>query len=186
MSFPAIVRISRNGSDGSGVFIADDLVITAGHVVRPQGGQLDPEDYRVILPDGSSVEVKAMHCLERWSSGFLPSADMGVLRVKVKHAGLVARVRIDPQAVQLAVTVGGAHTQQFRGTVTRVASGAAFDMFSSSDLAFPAGVSGGPIVDATGAVVGIATRSAAAPNPDLLIGLPLLAHTFGWLRDNCP
>lgn len=186
MSFPAIVRISRHGSDGSGVFIADDLVITAGHVVRPQSGQLDPDDYRVVLPDGSSLEVKVMHCLTGWANGFSPGADMGVLRVKVKHAGLVAPVRIDPQAVKLAVTVGGAHTQQYRGTVTRVASAAAFDMFSSSDLAFPPGVSGGPIVDATGTVVGIATRSADAPNPDLLIGLPLLAHTFGWLRDNCP
>jgi S1-C subfamily serine protease len=186
MTFPAIVRITRPGGDGSGVFITDDLVITAGHVVQPPSGLFDPDDYQVVLPDGTKLEVKAVKCHQGWSSGSHPSSDMAVLRVTQKRPGLVATCRVDPQASKLAVVVGGSNAQQYRGTVTRVASAGSLDMFASSDLAFPGGVSGGPIVDGSGTVLGVATRSAPAPNAELLIGLPLLAETFGWLRDNCP
>jgi S1-C subfamily serine protease len=185
MSFPSIVRISRPGGEGSGVFIAEDLVITAGHVLQPPSAEFDPEDYRVLV-GGIELEVKAVRCLERWSHGRLPSADMGVLRIRAKRPGFVASWRVDPKAEQLAVRVGGSNAQQYHGTVTRVPGEAAFDMFESSDLAFPSGVSGGPIVDVAGTVLGIATRSSSSPNAGLLVGLPLLAETFGWLRDNCP
>jgi S1-C subfamily serine protease len=154
-------------------------------VLQPESATLDAEDYGV-LTGGVELEVKAVRCLQRWSSGFHPSADMGVLRVKTKRIGLVASCRVDPQAVQLAVVIWGSNAEQYRGTVTRVPSATAFDMFASSDLAFPSGVSGGPIVDMAGTVLGVATRSSSTPNPDLLIGLPLLAETLGWLRDNCP
>lgn len=186
MTVPPIVRIACPGGTGSGVFIEDDLVVTAGHVLQPHPGVLDPDDYRVVLAGGTALEVTAVRCLPGWSNGFRSSMDMGVLRVKAKQPALVASCHIDPQAVRLAVVVGGTGNQQFPGTVTRVASPPASDMFASSDLAFPGGVSGGPIVDATGTVLGIATRSSSTPQPDLLIGLPFLSETLGWLRDKCP
>lgn len=186
MSVPSVVRISRPGGDGSGVFVAEDLVVTAGHVLQPPSGLFDPEDYKIVLADGTALEVKVVLCHKGWSGGAHPSSDMGVVRVKGKRPALVAPCRIDPRAVQLAVVIGGSNAQQYRGTVTRIASSGALDMFTSSDLAFPGGVSGGPIVDADGTVLGIATRSSPTPTPDLLIGLPLLAETFAWLRDSCP
>jgi S1-C subfamily serine protease len=185
MAFPTVVKVSRPDGDGSGILIDDDLVVTAGHVLQSQAGPLDPEDYRVIVPGGAALAVKRVRWLDDWSRG-RASADMGVLRLRAKRPDLVSPHAIDAQAMQLAVIVGGSGDQQYPGTVTRVASAGALDMLRSSDLAFPHGVSGGPVVRADGVVIGIATRSASTPEPDLLIGLPLLAATLGWLQHNCP
>jgi S1-C subfamily serine protease len=186
MTFPTVVRVSRPGGDGSGVFVEDDLVVTAGHVLQPHPGLFDPDDYSVVLANGTRLGVKAVLTLRGWSNGFHSSADMGVLRLKSKRPSLVADFLVDQPIDQQAVVVGGCGALQFSGTATRVGSSTDFDMVSSSDLAFPRGVSGGPIVDAGDTILGIATRSASSPQLDLLIGLPFLAETLDWLREHCP
>lgn len=186
MTFPPTVGVLRSGAGGTGFFVEDDLVVTAGHVLQAAPAPLDPDDYRVVLADGTTLHVKAVRSLPGWATGAHPSADMGVLRVKTKRAALVVPVRIDPQAAHLAVVVGGPNEQQYPGTVTRVAGGTSSDMLSSSDLAFPRGVSGGPIVDANHTALGVATRSTPKPKPGVLVGLPFLNETLGWLRNNCP
>ncbi len=186
MGLPVVVRIERTGGRGAGVFVEDDLVITAGHVLQPHPGPVDADDYVVVLGNGTRLDVKAVLCLKAWSNGFRSSADMGVLRLKSKRPSLVVTTRIDQQLANSQVTICGPSSDEYAGTITRVPSSSSFDMLSSSDLAFPRGVSGGPIVDGDSAVVGIATKSASTPQQNLLIGLPLLSETLQWLIAYCP
>ena len=188
---PAVVVVKVVGpySYGSGVFITDRLVVTAGHVIQPSPGARDPDDFEVHVAGAAPLEVTRIFPMPRWAQMFHPDSDMAVVRVKSPRAGLVVPYELDPEAVGRAVVVGGfrapAPGLTFPGTVTSVASNSGYGQLSSSDLAFPSGVSGGPILDG-GTAIGIATRAPPAPGNDVLIGLPFLDDSLAWLIANCP
>jgi hypothetical protein len=180
-----IVNSSGFGSLGTGIFIDDDLVVTAAHVIQPVPGAIDPQKLKVIVP-GGSVSVKSTVCLERWSHNFQSDGDIAVLRTTQPCAALKQSYTLDPQPANLAVTIVGYPNAQFSGAVDLIVDDDGFHMLSS-DIAFPGGVSGGPIVDdSTEAAIGIAIRSAPQVGDVFPIGIPFLTQTLVWLINNCP
>lgn len=143
------VRRSRQGAGAGVVWRADGIVVTNNHVI----GRSRPH---VILTDGRDLPARVV--------GRDPEVDMAVLRVDAR--GLPALPIADSRRARvgslvLAVghpwgergvvtagvvsSVGTATTRGVRGTVDII----------RSDVRLAPGNSGGPLVDAAGAVVGI-------------------------------
>ena len=149
---PSVVLIGQNGSHGAGViWRPDGIVVTNRHVLRD-----DRVD--VILDDGRKLTgiVAARH----------PDRDLAV--VKIAADGLPAVRLGDSSTVrpgQLAIAIG--HPPGLRSAATVgivVAAGQAATLegprtgdWLQTDVTLRPGNSGGPLVDAKGAVIGINT-----------------------------
>jgi serine protease Do len=149
---PSVVLIGQGNSHGAGViWRSDGIVVTNRHVLR--GDRVD-----VILDDGRKLTgiVAARH----------PERDLAV--VKVAAEGLPAARLGDSNTVrpgQLVIAVG--HPPGLRSAATLgvvVAAGQAATLegprtgdWLQTDVVLRPGNSGGPLVDATGSVIGINT-----------------------------
>jgi hypothetical protein len=172
------VEILRSGGYGTGVFIDDDVVLTCGHAVLATPGSLDPASIRVRVP-GGFLGAKQVVCLPRWQYQFQGDSDMAMIRTVAPRKTLVVKTQVGARPNNDPVTVVG--SSPYTGHVTRVADPDGLDQLSSADLIFPSGVSGAPVVAASGRVIGVATRSPPQAGAAVYIGLPLLDSTFGWL-----
>jgi serine protease Do len=149
---PSVVVVGNRGGNGAGVvWRPDGLIVTNRHVVRGEGAD-------VLLADGRRFagRVVARH----------PERDLALL--KVEADGLPAVEVGDSSTVrpgQLVLAIG--HPIGFRGAVTAgivVAAGQAATPegprtgdWLQADVTLLPGNSGGPLVDARGRVIGIAT-----------------------------
>lgn len=181
-----LIVVTPNGR-GTGFLIEPNLVVTAGHVVQPYQRTLTPlANISVHTPAGIVLQPTAVKVHRSWSNGFRRSADMAILRLAHQPPDEeVVEILEDAAADSLAVSIAGFDSGAEvtnTGTTSRVENPNDLDVFTSSDLTFPSGVSGGPIRNEDQIAIGIATWSHQDPAQDSFIGIPFLEATLGWLR----
>lgn len=149
-----VIVDARRRFPASGVIWNDaGLVATASHVIERE------DDLAVVLPDGRRLDAKL--------AGRDPGTDVALLRVD--PTGLTAATKAEGAAKpgQLVLAVGrvdesgpqasfGA-VNAVGGFFNRSGRGGRSEQFIRAEIAMLPGFSGGPLVDAAGAVIGINT-----------------------------
>jgi S1-C subfamily serine protease len=148
---PSIVSVdARRRFPASGIAWSDAVVVTADHAIERD------ERIKVVRHDGTSLDAAI--------AGRDAAADVAVL--KVAAGSLPAARRGGPgRTGNLALALGrpGSNVQASLGVISSVGSpwrtvhGARVDGYLRSDTTFYPGFSGGPLVDASGAVLGMNT-----------------------------
>jgi S1-C subfamily serine protease len=142
---------ARKRYPASGIAYAEDLVLTADHVVTRE------ENLKVSLPDGRSIAATV--------AGRDPGSDLAVLRLAEK-ALTPARTSNDVKIGQLVLALGrpsGEGMQVSWGIVTSISGpartfrGGMLDEFIRSETTPYPGFSGGPLVNTEGEVLGLNT-----------------------------
>jgi S1-C subfamily serine protease len=173
------VRVqARRGPPASGIALAADLVLTADHVVDPSR----EDSIRIGLPDGSEVGGSVV--------GRDPATDLAILRIASGTLTPATPAQGDPRVGSLALVVGrpGASPNASLGLITGLAGpartrrGGMLERFIQVDAVLYPGFSGGPLVDADGAVLGMITSGLGFGGPGVAIPWSLaatLAETIG-------
>ena len=142
---------ARKRYPASGIAYAEDLVLTADHVVTRD------DDLKIGLPDGKSLKVTV--------AGRDPGSDLAVLRLAEK-ALTPARTSNDVKVGQLVLALGrpnSAGMQASWGIVTAISGparthrGGLLDEYISTETTPYPGFSGGPLINTEGEVLGLNT-----------------------------
>jgi S1-C subfamily serine protease len=142
---------ARKRYPASGIALAEDLVLTADHVVTREDG------IRVILADGKSLEATI--------AGRDPGSDLAVLRLPEK-ALMPASTSDTVKVGQIVLALGrpsSAGIQASWGIVTAISGptrtfrGGMLDEFIQSETTPYPGFSGGPLINTEGEVLGLNT-----------------------------
>ena len=173
------VRVqARRGPPASGIALAADLVLTADHVVDPAR----EDSIRIGLPNGSDVGGSVV--------GRDPATDLAILRIASGSLTPATAAAGEPRTGALALVVGrpGAEPNASLGLITGLAGpartrrGGMLERFIQVDAVLYPGFSGGPLVDADGAVLGMITSGLGFGGPAVAIPWALasqLAETIG-------
>ncbi len=152
----SVVRVDgRRRMSASGiVWSADGVIVTAHHVVTRD------DELTVGLPNGDEAAATM--------AGRDPSTDLAVLRVS--GGGLTAPAWVESDAMrvgQLVLALGrpGRTVQATLGVVSavgaswRTGAGGQIDRYLQTDVVMYPGFSGGPLVGASGAILGLNTSA---------------------------
>jgi len=151
---PSVVRVeARRHAPGSGiVWAADGTIVTADHVIEQE------DEIRVGLPDGQLVAATLV--------GRDPGTDIAVLRAQASGLTVPSWSGGDQAKVGqlvVAVTRPGRTVRARLGIISaageawRAPTGGEFDRYLETDVTPGIGFSGGALVDAGGAVLGMNT-----------------------------
>lgn len=141
----------RRRYPASGIAYADDLVLTADHVVTRE------DNINVVLPDGKSLAATI--------AGRDPGSDLAVLRLAEK-ALTQARTSQELKVGQLVLALGRPSEEGMQaswGIVTsisgpaRTSRGGMLDEYIRSETTPYPGFSGGPLINTEGEVLGLNT-----------------------------
>jgi S1-C subfamily serine protease len=166
---PSVVRVEVRRASATGtVWTRDGLVVTAHHVVERDDG------LTVGLADGTTVPASLV--------GRDPTTDVALLRVQAP--GLSAPTwaeRDDLRVGHLVLALGrpGPTVRASLGIVSAIGSdwrtpaGGRLDRYIQADIRRSPGMSGGPLIDAGGAVRGLVTRG-ILPRVALVVPTPTL------------
>ncbi len=152
----SIVRVEgRRRMSASGiVWSADGVIVTAHHVVTRD------ENLKIGLPNGDETTATV--------AGRDPSTDLVVLRAQASGLSVPQWVESDALRVgQLVLALGrpGHTVQATLGVVSavggswRTGAGGQIDRYLQTDVVMYPGFSGGPLVGASGAVLGLNTSA---------------------------
>jgi serine protease DegQ len=148
---------ARKRYPASGIAYAQDLVLTADHVVTRE------DDIKVFLPDGKSLAATI--------AGRDPGSDLAVLRVAEK-AFAAAKTSDDVKVGQLVLALGRPNSEPAAGLPgvqaswgivtsisgpTRTFRGGMLDKYIRTETTPYPGFSGGPLVNTEGDVLGLNT-----------------------------
>ena len=142
----------RQRQPASGVVYASDLVLTADHVLERE------EDLTIQTHDGNTLPVQFV--------GRDPSTDLAVLRATNLNIAAAATATEAARVGQLVMAVGrnasegpmaSAGIVSAVGGPLRTGRGATLERYIRTDATPYPGFSGGPLIDAQGAVLGITT-----------------------------
>jgi S1-C subfamily serine protease len=153
---PSVARIETDRGGGSGIVLSPDgLTLTNHHVVARS------RSLRAMLPDGRSARADLI--------GSDAHSDLAVVRIVAEGRALSCASLADSSGVragQIAIAIGNPYG--FQHTVTagivsavgrslRAQSGRLIEDVIQTDAALNPGNSGGPLVDSSGAVIGVNT-----------------------------
>src|ERR1700730_5849970 len=173
------VRVqARRGPPASGIALAADLVLTADHVVDPSR----EDSIRIGLPDGSEVGGSVV--------GRDPATDLAILKLASGTLTPARTAQAEPRTGTPPLVVGrpGAEPSASLGLITGLAGpartrrGGLHERSIQVDAVLYPGFSGGPLVDADGAVLGMITSGLGFGGPAVAIPWSLasqLAETIG-------
>jgi len=142
---------ARKRYPASGIAYADDLILTADHVVTRE------EDLKVLLPDGKSLPATL--------AGRDPGSDLALLKLAEK-ALTPAKTSEDVKVGQLVLALGRPNSNGMQaswGIVTsihgpaRTHRGGLLDEYIQTETTPYPGFSGGPLVNTEGEVLGLNT-----------------------------
>lgn len=178
---PAVVsveaRIGEGGGFGSGAVIREEgYIVTNDHVVSLPGADTKDTKYSVVFNDGTRVDAALV--------GTDPKTDLAVLKVDVDGLTVIDLGKSGDLAVGDTVLAIGSPLGQVDTVTAGIVSAlnrpvvggeedgtpAAYDGIQT-DAAINHGNSGGPLVDSTGALVGINTSIIATSEEGGNIGL---------------
>jgi S1-C subfamily serine protease len=142
---------ARKRYPASGIAYAEDLILTADHVITRE------EDIKTLLPDGKSLNATI--------AGRDPGSDLALLRLAEKVL-TPAKTSSDAKVGQLVLALGrpnNAGMQASWGIVTAIAGptrthrGGLLDEYINTETTPYPGFSGGPLVNTEGEVLGLNT-----------------------------
>src|SRR5438105_3593770 len=144
---PAVVLIQSSAGRGSGFFVAPDTILTNVHVVGSDSS------LTIRHADGSTTTARV--------DASAPAFDIAVLRVSNPHTdqpiirmGSATTARVGEEVIAIGTPLGFLQNTVSRGIVSAVrqADGATI---IQTDAAINPGNSGGPLLDRSGAAIGI-------------------------------
>jgi len=167
------VRVqARRGPPASGIAIGPDLILTADHVVDPQR----EDQIKIGLPDGTELSGAVV--------GRDPTTDIAILRASGATLTPATPATNEPRTGALALVVArpGPDPQASLGLITgtsgpaRTRRGGMLERFIQVDAVLYPGFSGGPLVDASGNVLGMVTSGLGFGGPSIAIPWSLTAQ----------
>jgi S1-C subfamily serine protease len=132
------------------VWNSEGLIVTANHVVERD------EEIGIGLPDGRDVDATLV--------GRDPGSDVAILKIAASDVVPLTRSAIEPRVGQLALAIGRpgpSGVMASLGVISTVAGplrlhgGGSLDRYVRADVAMLPGFSGGPLVDASGNLIGL-------------------------------
>lgn len=170
---------ARRRMPASGIGFAADLILTADHVVERE------DDIRIVLPDGSTRAASLV--------GRDPGNDLALLRVSGGGV-LAAKAAAEPARIgQLVLALGRPTLEGIQASLgvvsamggpVRTGRGGLLEQYLRTDAIPYPGFSGGPLIDASGQVVGLNTSGLAHSGVSLAIPAGLAWQVAETLRQH--
>lgn len=143
---------ARRRLPASGIAFAEDMILTAGHVVERE------EDIKILFGDGKEVTARLI--------GRDPGTDLAVLKLDSAVASPADLAKTPPRVGQFVLAIGRPSANGIEssfGTINklggpvRTGRGGMLEKYIKSDVVSYPGFSGGPLINGEGELYGINT-----------------------------